>query len=164
MHFLTYDLDGSQVLELDELKLLAVELCCPMSNKQLKDALRLMDKDGSSTVDFEEFREWWFGDEKDRGKGSSSAIFRALLKAKLKATRFLRSLTGSYFSRRARRNACAKICKIARAKARDEFREKEPRDYWYHFHHLPTLPMPKGIMLEIADFYQSSRTASSTFQ
>ena len=156
--FSAYDLDGTNVLEINELKRLCVALSVPMSSSRLKAALRSMDKDGSGTVDLEEFCVWYRGD--DRNDASYSALIRTVLRMKLKAARFLRSLTGSYYSRRARREICARRCTKARRKAMQDFRETEPYDYWYHFHVVPTKRKPKGVPLEQCVYYDEKVTQS----
>jgi hypothetical protein len=63
------DLDGNGTLERNELDTLAQRLLHrPLSDKELDQAMRDMDEDGSGEVDFEEFLEWW---RSERGNADS---------------------------------------------------------------------------------------------
>ena len=56
--FTQLDVDGSGTLDENEVVALAAAGGKKMSRRQLADAMREMDEDGSGEVDFEEFEAW----------------------------------------------------------------------------------------------------------
>jgi Ca2+-binding EF-hand superfamily protein len=58
--FTQSDVDGSETLSFDELKLLCEMAGLPMENDE-EEALAKMDKDDSGTLDIEEWVKWWLG-------------------------------------------------------------------------------------------------------
>ena len=52
---------GAGEIDRSEFKLLMKELCIPMTARQLTVAMRTMDKDGSGSINFEEFCAWYSG-------------------------------------------------------------------------------------------------------
>ena len=57
--FERYDADGSGAISARELQLLCADLGVHLSKREVKDALKKLDKDGSATLSFEEFFPWW---------------------------------------------------------------------------------------------------------
>ena len=57
--FDTFDKDKSGFLERDEIAHLARYMGQSLQDWQIDEALRMMDTDGSGSVDFEEFSDWW---------------------------------------------------------------------------------------------------------
>jgi Ca2+-binding EF-hand superfamily protein len=57
--FERYDADGSGAISARELQLLCADLGVHLSKREVKDALKKLDKDGSASLSFEEFFPWW---------------------------------------------------------------------------------------------------------
>lgn len=84
------DIDKSGTLDVHELELLAATAGKKMSRRQLTDAMKHMDADGSGEVDFEEFKDWWTHGVLQPPKGGT--VFRQIsekMEAKAKNVRTL---------------------------------------------------------------------------
>ena len=57
--FEQYDTDGGGEINGHELQLLCADLGVHLSKKEVRDALKKLDKDGSSSLSFDEFFPWW---------------------------------------------------------------------------------------------------------
>ena len=57
--FEQYDTDGGGDINGHELQLLCADLGVHLSKKEVRDALKKLDKDGSSSLSFDEFFPWW---------------------------------------------------------------------------------------------------------
>ena len=55
---------GPGEIDRSEFKLLMKELCIPMTARQLTLAMRSMDRDGSGSINFEEFCSWYLGESR----------------------------------------------------------------------------------------------------
>jgi hypothetical protein len=54
-----FDIDSSNSIDADEFAAVMKELCVPMTEEQLGDAMGHIDDDGSGQLNFDEFYEWW---------------------------------------------------------------------------------------------------------
>ena len=57
--FEQYDTDGGGEINVHELQLLCADLGVHLSKKEVREALKKLDKDGSSSLSFDEFFPWW---------------------------------------------------------------------------------------------------------
>ena len=62
------DIDGSGELDREEVAQLSKDMGAVLSEEELDGAMSEMDGDGSGEVDFDEFREWFFGAGKSKWK------------------------------------------------------------------------------------------------
>ena len=65
--FSKIDVDGSGVLDMDEVQKLGVMLGFNFSHVELVTAMKQMDEDGSGQVEFVEFYEWWVEKKEQEG-------------------------------------------------------------------------------------------------
>ena len=73
-----FDLDGSGILSPDEIKALLYDnLCEPVSEKEVEEAIKTMDADGNGGISFEEFLDW-FSNDTLRAKDGSNMKLKAL--------------------------------------------------------------------------------------
>ena len=72
--FQEMDSDASGLLEREEVSKLAYTLGRLLSERDLSDAMGLMDKDGSGGVDFPEFLTWWLANKNEKGKWCDRAL------------------------------------------------------------------------------------------
>jgi hypothetical protein len=88
--FALFDKDHSGTLSVSEFQQLMYELGETLTFKQVKDAMRQIDTDGSGVIEFPEFVVWWLSDgAKHTGTGASKLGFK-LLNTKLAAKKKLR--------------------------------------------------------------------------
>mmetsp|Transcript_13010 Transcript_13010/g.21267 ORF Transcript_13010/g.21267 Transcript_13010/m.21267 type:complete len:1697 (+) Transcript_13010:169-5259(+) len=104
--FEVYDADGSGTIDLDELKLMLVDLCVPVNAKELKALAEELDGDGSGDIDFAEFSEWF----SEGGSNSTSGMGAAMFKQVLKARRFALELSGQLIAKRSERAVLRQCC------------------------------------------------------
>ena len=71
--FSEIDADHSGTLDREEIKLLALQLGKPMTERQLDDAMASMDADGGGEIDMDEFATWF------RSEGAASASWASAL-------------------------------------------------------------------------------------
>ena len=57
--FEQYDTDGGGEINVHELQLLCADLGVHLSKREVREALKKLDKDGSSSLSFDEFFPWW---------------------------------------------------------------------------------------------------------
>ena len=57
--FEQYDSDGSGAISAHELQLLCADLGVHLSKREVREALKKLDKDGSASLSFDEFFPWW---------------------------------------------------------------------------------------------------------
>ena len=104
--FEVYDSDGSGTIDLEELRLMLVDLCVPVTRKELEDLALQLDADGSGDIDFAEFSEWF----SEGGSNSSSGVRAAMFRQVLKARRLVLELSGQLLARRSERAVLRQCC------------------------------------------------------
>jgi Ca2+-binding EF-hand superfamily protein len=104
--FEVYDSDGSGTIDLDELRLMLVDLCVPVNAKELKALAEQLDGDGSGDIDFAEFSEWF----SEGGSSSTSGMGAAMFKQILKARRLVLELSGQLIAKRSERAVLRQCC------------------------------------------------------
>eukprot|EP00940_MAST-03C_sp_MAST-3C-sp2_P002923 g2923.t1 len=86
--FNEYDKDASGSIDRNELRdLLVSELCEPVTEADLDDAMGVLDLDGDGAVFFEEFVEWWVVEQIEE---RSTSLKLGLLRSKLRASKRVR--------------------------------------------------------------------------
>ena len=90
--FVAYDADGSGTLDMEELKaMMTKELCEPVDDADLNNAMATFDKDGSKEITFKEFVAFF---DAKRGSKRSNSRWGKALRAQLKLKRKLRLARG----------------------------------------------------------------------
>eukprot|EP00939_MAST-03C_sp_MAST-3C-sp1_P000182 g182.t1 len=83
-----YDKNDSGTIDRAELRdMLVSELCEPIAENELDDAMSILDLDGDGDVYFEEFVEWWVVEQIEQ---RSSSLKLGLLRSKLRANKRMR--------------------------------------------------------------------------
>lgn len=87
-----YDKDQSGSIDETEFRRMFLEeLCQPLSEQQVKDAMRIMDKSGNGLIEFDELLAWFAEDLLDNsGQESAGSASLTLFKETLKAKRQMR--------------------------------------------------------------------------
>merc|ERR1711871_249731 len=85
--FELFDTDGSGSIDRGELKHVIHELGVDMSNREIGEAMEIMDEDKNGVADYEEFAKW-FGNLHKHG------VKAAAIRIKLKGKKFFRDLFG----------------------------------------------------------------------
>mmetsp|Transcript_42000 Transcript_42000/g.111924 ORF Transcript_42000/g.111924 Transcript_42000/m.111924 type:complete len:305 (-) Transcript_42000:73-987(-) len=77
--FELFDADGSDSIDIHELKELMKELCLPADEQQVQEMLEQVDTDGSGEIDFDEFYEWYDKEAGNvrKGKGFATGMLQA---------------------------------------------------------------------------------------
>lgn len=88
-----YDADKSGAIDRNELRrMFREELCQPLSETQLDDAMRVMDRSGDDIVKFDELLAWFteglLSEKPDESKSGSAALLKEALKAKRQMRRY----------------------------------------------------------------------------
>ena len=104
--FEVYDADGSGTIDLEELRLMLIDLCVPVNEKELKELAGQLDADGSGDIDFAEFSEWFSEGGNEGNSGVRAAMFRQVLKAR----RLVLELSGQLIAKRSERAVLRQCC------------------------------------------------------
>jgi Ca2+-binding EF-hand superfamily protein len=76
--------DGN-VIKAAELKQLTEDLAEPLTDEEIEEGIKQMDKDGNGVIDFEEFCKWM---QEEREKDSHQGVKMKMLKLKMRANQF----------------------------------------------------------------------------
>lgn len=76
--FAEYDKDKSGFIDASELRGLLQSLGAKLSGKELKQALRIVDEDGSGMIELDEFKRWWENKDASAGTGDDLELRRKL--------------------------------------------------------------------------------------
>ncbi|KAG7376841.1 hypothetical protein PHYPSEUDO_012663 [Phytophthora pseudosyringae] len=78
--FACYDEDGSGWIDAAELRHLVADLGGVLTERDFREALRLLDRDGNGVIDRDEFTEWWIG--QNEGNEAAGEVEKTLARLK----------------------------------------------------------------------------------
>jgi hypothetical protein len=115
-----FDIDNSSTIDAEEFAAVMKELCVPMSEEQLGDAMAKIDDDDSGQLSFTEFYEWWASPEFQNQHKDKLDTF------KLKAGKAFRDVLGKSVQAEAARLMEAEVRADVYSSALTKFRRSRP--------------------------------------
>ncbi|RLN61837.1 hypothetical protein BBJ29_003863 [Phytophthora kernoviae] len=78
--FACYDEDNNGCIDAMELRHVVADLGGVLTDRDLRKALRILDRDSNGVIDLDEFTEWWVGQNGDNG--APGEVEKALMRIK----------------------------------------------------------------------------------
>lgn len=88
--FKSFDKDNSGFIDINELRDVSQELGRPLDAAELEECMKDLDVNKDGKISYEEFTAWWLS-----GRQGLSGMMRRLLAIKIRALKFVDSISGT---------------------------------------------------------------------